>query len=392
MNTFHNIFESWLISTIGISADSAAWLERLIIIAIILLISFSLQYICDKIFTPIIIKVTQKTKVTWDDYVFNPKLLHQFNKIIPAVAIYVMLPLAFGDMPFLFNLLLKINSIYILVMVIKLITVFISNLYAIKEEKKSEGLTSMKGAYQMVKLIIIFLGVIGIVSILLDKSPVALFAGLGAAATVLMLVFKDTIVGLVSGVQLTANDMLKKGDWISMPQYNCDGTVIEVSLTTVKVRNFDNTISTIPPYSLVSESFVNWRGMKESAGRRVRRSIPIDMHSISFCTAEQTEKLIAGGYIRKEDASQNLVNLKAFRQHMENYLRNLQQANKNLDLMVRELQPSEDGIPVEFYFFSTTKDWIPYEHLQADITDYAMAVLPQFGLRICQRYCPVSEK
>ena len=220
-----------------------------------------------------------------------------------------------------------------------------------------------------------------------------------------MLVFKDSIMGLVSGVQLSANDMLRPGDWITMPKYNADGTVIEVTLNTVKVRNFDNTIITIPPYALVSDSFQNWRGMRESGGRRVKRSVNLDVNSVCFCTPEMLERykkiVILKEYIEQTEQKVqqynqqgiddsvpvngvHQTNLGVFRAYLELYLKNLPVVNSDLTYMVRQLQPTEKGIPLEVYFFSREKDWVPYEKIQADVFDHIFAVVPYFGLKVFQ--------
>ena len=279
---------------------------------------------------------------------------------------------------------MKISQVYIIATTLKLICVFLSALYELSNQHEQLKDRPLKGVYQMLKIIAIFVGTIGIISVLIDKSPIALFAGLGAAATVLMLVFKDTIVGLVAGVQLSANDMLRPGDWIVMEKSGANGVVTEVTLTTIKVRNWDNTITTIPPYTLVSDSFQNWRGMQESDGRRIKRSINIDMRSVRFCTPEELKNYVANGWITPEEATPETINLGVFRKYLENYLRQHPLVNTNMTLMVRQLQPTPQGLPIELYFFSANKNWVPYEQLQADIFDYVLAVLPQFGLRIFQ--------
>ena len=208
----------------------------------------------------------------------------------------------------------------------------------------------------------------------------------GASAAILMLVFKDTIMGLVAGVQLSAYDMLRPGDWISMPKYGADGIVQEVTLNTVKVQNWDNTITTIPPYALVSDSFQNWRGMRESGGRRIKRSLHIDMNSIRFCTADEMDYFAAQGWISEaEKAGGQIVNLHVFCHYIERYLRSLQEVNTGMTLMVRQLQPLPEGLPVELYFFTTHKDWIPYERLQAKVFEHLFAVIGTFGLRVYQK-------
>ena len=251
-----------------------------------------------------------------------------------------------------------------------------------------------------------FIGVIVILGKLINQDPLALLAGLGAVATVLMLVFKDSIVGFVSGVQLTTNQMLKVGDWIKVPKHGADGVVIEVSLVAVKVRNWDNTITTVPPYALVSDSFENWNAMRESGGRRVKRSIFIDMDTIRILRPNELEywhrepmlksffqpdcDLRASGENPSLGSDDDplpagcLTNLTLYRAYAEAYLRSLPVVNASLHCMVRHLQPTDHGLPLEVYFFSRRKEWVPYEHVQADVFEYLIALLSQFGLRAFQ--------
>jgi miniconductance mechanosensitive channel len=200
-----------------------------------------------------------------------------------------------------------------------------------------------------------------------------------------MLVFKDTIVGLVAGVQLSANDMLRPGDWITVAKAGADGIVEEVTLTTIKIRNYDNTITTVPPYTLVSESFQNWRGMQQSEGRRIKRSLFINLQSIRFATLEEQQAWTEKGWMKAEEVKEGAINLTIFRTYLERYLRDLPLVNGEMTMMVRHLQPTAEGLPLELYFFSRNKNWIPFEHLQADVFDYVLAVLPSFGLRVYQR-------
>ena len=211
-----------------------------------------------------------------------------------------------------------------------------------------------------------------------------LLAGLGASAAVLMLVFKDSIMGLVAGIQLSANDMLRPGDWICMPKHGADGNVIDVTLTTVKVQNWDKTIITIPPYALVSDSFQNWRGMQSCGGRRIKRSIFIDMNSIKFCDEKLLQELIKRGIIKEEEGRMDKVNLTLFREWLENWLTNHPDVNKDMIIMVRQLQPTALGLPLELYFFFNGIMWVPYEHTQSDIFEYVFAILPLFGLKVFQ--------
>lgn len=373
-----------LLTQYGLGQESISITQRIIWIAVILLIAYLTDLICRKVIVPTIKKIVATTKATWDDYLFSNKVLDSVCHIIPSIVIYILLPFAFYDVPSWLSFLMKISQVYIIATTLKLICVFLSALYELSNQHEQLKDRPLKGVYQMLKIIAIFVGTIGIISVLIDKSPIALFAGLGAAATVLMLVFKDTIVGLVAGVQLSANDMLRPGDWIVMEKSGANGVVTEVTLTTIKVRNWDNTITTIPPYTLVSDSFQNWRGMQESDGRRIKRSINIDMRSVRFCTPEELKNYVANGWITPEEATPETINLGVFRKYLENYLRQHPLVNTNMTLMVRQLQPTPQGLPIELYFFSANKNWVPYEQLQADIFDYVLAVLPQFGLRIFQ--------
>ena len=373
-----------LLTQYGLGQESISITQRIIWIAVILLIAYLTDLICRKVIVPAIKKVVATTKATWDDYLFSHKVLDSVCHIIPSIVIYILLPFAFYDVPSWLSFLMKISQVYIIATTLKLICVFLSALYELSNQHEQLKDRPLKGVYQMLKIIAIFVGTIGIISVLIDKSPIALFAGLGAAATVLMLVFKDTIVGLVAGVQLSANDMLRPGDWIVMEKSGANGVVTEVTLTTIKVRNWDNTITTIPPYTLVSDSFQNWRGMQESDGRRIKRSINIDMRSVRFCAPEELKNYVANGWITPEEATPETITLGVFRKYLENYLRQHPLVNTNMTLMVRQLQPTPQGLPIELYFFSANKNWVPYEQLQADIFDYVLAVLPQFGLRIFQ--------
>jgi miniconductance mechanosensitive channel len=279
----------------------------------------------------------------------------------------------------------KICYIYIVIAAMKLICSFISSLYTLSNEHEKLKEHTLKGFYQMLKLVVVCVGVIIIIATLIDKSPLAILTGLGAGAAILMLVFQDMIKGLVAGVQLTANDMLRPGDWITVPKYGADGDVIDVSLTTVKVRNWDKTITTVPPYALVNDSFQNWRGMFDIGGRRVKRSINIDMHSIRFCTAEEMSRYRQQPWMEGfEETGSQEVNLYVFRKYVEYYLRHHPKVNQELLLIVRQLQPTADGLPLELYFFSADTMWVKYEALQSEVFDHVLAVIHDFDLRVFQ--------
>ena len=314
-------------------------------------------------------------------------MMKAFSRMIPPIILYALLPFAFGKSPQLLNFLLKICLIYLDIVSILLIGTFLNSLYNISSEHEKLRNRPLKGIYQMIKLITITIGIIILISILMDQDPTSILAGLGASAAVLMLIFKDSILGLVAGVQLSANDMLRPGDWITMPKYGADGDVLEVSLTTVKVRNFDKTITTIPPYALVSDSFQNWRGMRETGGRRIKRSIFIDMTTVHFCSEREKEMFASRGWIDEAQAKPEtqVVNLYVFRNYLQNYLKEHPRTHKELMIMVRQMQPTSEGLPLEIYCFSNTTVWPEYEQIQGEIFDHILAVIPEFGLRIFQR-------
>lgn len=360
-------------------------LARPIAIVLILLFSWLLDLLCRRVIIPAVKKVVDKTKADWDDILFSNAVVGRLCHIVPAAVINGLLPLAFFDKPLIFSALTKVTEIYLIIAILRFLLSLVRSLYLISENKGADRNRPMKGVFQMIQVIVICVGVILVFSVLFGKSPVDLLVGLGAAATVLMLIFKDTIVGLVSGVQLSANDMLRKGDWIAMPKHGVDGRVEEVNLTTVKVRNWDKTIYTIPPYTLVSESFQNWRGMEaDSQGRRVKRHLKLDMNSVRFCTPDELRKYSKEGLVSDEEMQSGVANSTVFRRYLMRYLANLPMVNSDMTLMVRQLQPTEYGLPIELYFFTASKVWAKHETDQADIFDYIIAVLPKFGLKVFQ--------
>ena len=357
-----------------------------IVIVAVLLLAWIADVVCRKGVVPLVRKVVSKTYVTWDDVLLSDRVLDSMCHIVPAIVIYNLLPTAFFDKPLVLDVLTKLAEIYLVVMFLRLLLCFARSLYLITESRDKGSNRPLKGIYQMVQVLVVCVGVILVFSILFGKSPLDLLVGLGAAATVLMLIFKDTIVGLVSGVQLSANDMLRKGDWIALPKHGVDGRVEEVNLTTVKVRNWDKTIYTIPPYTLVSESFQNWRGMEQdSAGRRVKRHLRLDMSSVRFCTKEELLRYRDEGLLTDAEAAEGGVsNSTVFRRYLMKHLKMRKDVNADMTLMVRQLQPTEYGLPLELYFFTASKVWTEHETVQADIFDYVIASVPRFGLRVFQ--------
>lgn len=375
------------LSDMGIDKENLSWSTRLTLVALILLISYIMTKLFRHLVIPAVHKITSRTKATWDDYLFNEKMMTSFCRMIPPIMFYLLLPFVFNNVPQVLDILLKGCLIYLVITTLMLVNSFLNSLYEISNEHETLRNRPLKGIYQMINLVAIGIGIILIISILIDQNAATILAGLGASAAVLMLIFKDSILGLVAGVQLSANDMLRPGDWITMPKYGADGDVLEVSLTTVKVRNFDKTITTIPPYALVSDSFQNWRGMRETGGRRIKRSIFIDMTTVHFCSEREKEMFASRGWIDEAQAKPEtqVVNLYVFRNYLQNYLREHPRTHKELMIMVRQMQPTSEGLPLEIYCFSNTTVWPEYEQIQGEIFDHILAVIPEFGLRIFQR-------
>ena len=375
------------LSDMGIDKENLSWSTRLTLVALILLISYIMTKLFRHLVIPAVHKITSRTKATWDDYLFNEKMMTSFCRMIPPIMFYLLLPFVFNNVPQVLDILLKGCLIYLVITTLMLVNSFLNSLYEISNEHETLRNRPLKGIYQMINLVAIGIGIILIISILIDQNAATILAGLGASAAVLMLIFKDSILGLVAGVQLSANDMLRPGDWITMPKYGADGDVLEVSLTTVKVRNFDKTITTIPPYALVSDSFQNWRGMRETGGRRIKRSIFIDMTTVHFCSEKEKIMFASRGWIDEAQAKPEtqVVNLYVFRNYLQNYLREHPRTHKELMIMVRQMQPTSEGLPLEIYCFSNTTVWLEYEQIQGEIFDHILAVIPEFGLRIFQR-------
>lgn len=374
----------WL-QQLGVAEGGLLVVQRVVVIMGILLIAYVLDLICRKVVMPGVRKVTAKTQSTWDDYLLSDEVMINVCHLIPPIVVYVLIPFAFPYEPNFLSLILKICTIYITVVVMKLICAFLTSLYTISSEHEKLKNHSMKGFYQMLKLIVVCIGVIIIISELISKDPIAILTGLGAGTAILMLVFQDTIKGLVAGIQLTANDMVRPGDWITMPKYGADGDVMEVSLTTVKVRNWDKTITTVPPYALVNDSFQNWRGMFDIGGRRVKRSIHIDMNTVRFCTEEELAHFKQQPWMEGfEETGKEEVNLYLFRHYLDYYLRHHPKVNQDMIMLVRQLQPTEHGMPIELYFFSANTAWVKYEALQAEVFDHVLATVHRFGLKVFQ--------
>ena len=306
--------------------------------------------------------------------------------LIPGIIAYYLLNAGIIQNGHIVNICSRLTLVYLIVITIMIASSFLVGFEELYSRSGKNKARPLKGLVQAVMIVLYFIGGIITVSILIDKSPAALLTGLGASAAVLMLIFKDSILGFVAGVQLSKNDMVRIGDWIQMPDSSANGTVEEITLNTVKVRNWDNTITTIPPYTLISSPFKNWRGMQESGGRRVDKTINIDITTIKVLTQEMVDDLLGriplmSGY-RDEDASP--TNSKLYRVYITRYIRQHPAVAANLDMIIAQRQAGQFGLPVEVYFFLKEKTWAEYERIQSDIFDHLLAKASDFGLKLYQ--------
>lgn len=309
-----------------------------------------------------------KSKNKWDDIILEKKVLQQIVGIVPGIIVYAFAP-AF---PAYESWIQRIASVYIVIIVLFAVHKLLNAIDDIYRKSQGEKARPIKGYLQVIEIIMFIIGIILIISFIINRSPWIMLSGIGAATAIGSLIFKDSILGLVASVQLTANDMVKLGDWIEMPSFGADGDVIDITLHTVKVQNWNKTISTIPTQALINQSFKNWSGMQESGGRRIKRHIYIDMNSIRFCTEEMLERFSKNPSLKeymdnkKKDNGQ-LTNLGVFRAYLIEYLKNHPKLNKKMTMMVRQLQPTEKGLPIELYVFTDGTAWVNYEMIQWDI-------------------------
>ena len=371
----------------GIDPTVADRFDETIIAVLMIAIAIGLNYLCQAILIGGMKRYTRRKPHLWNTLLMKRKVFHNLIHTVPAFLVYSLLPMAFIRGKDLLLISQKACAVYIifsLLLAINGILLMIMDIYDGKESMKNRP---MKGFIQVLQVLLFFVGGIIIIAIIVNKSPASLFAGLGASAAILMLVFKDSILGFVAGIQLSANDMVRPGDWITLPSGAANGTVQEITLNTVKIQNFDNTISTIPPYTLVSASFQNWRGMVESGGRRVMKSIFLDLNTIKFCTPDmlntfRKEIPLLADY--KPDEGVTPTNSQMFRVYVEKYLTSLPVVNTDLDLIISQLQSTEYGVPIQIYFFSRNKIWKEYERIQSDIFDHFFAMVPKFELKVYQ--------
>ena len=391
----------WLMD-LGLGEGAAGVLNWIGLALMVAFVAWVSNFAVKRIILAVLSFVVKQSNTLWDDALLEHRVFTRLSHLAPSLVIYFtanLLQPATG-------LIQRLSLVYMIGMALFVLFAFMNAAEHIYSSYPSSKNRPIKSYVQIAKIILsIFLGVMAL-AVLLDRSPWLLLSGLGAMTAVLLLLFKDAILGLVASVQLASNDMVAIGDWIAMPKYGADGDVVDVTLHTVKVQNWDKTITTIPAYALVSDSFTNWRGMSESGGRRIKRSINLDMNSVRFCTPKELDRYEKFQFItdyvqdmrqqvaaynaeHQVDGSElvngrNMTNLGTFRAYMVAYLKAHPKVHPKLTLLVRHLQPTEHGIPIEIYVFSNDQNWVNYENIQADIFDHMLAVIPEFGLRVFQ--------
>ncbi|QQX80213.1 mechanosensitive ion channel [Shewanella sp. KX20019] len=394
----------WLASA-GIDSQPADGVSTSILVLACFIVAFIGYVVVKRGVVSTMNMVIQRSRVTWDDIFMRYRVLEKMAKLVPALILNIILPLALTEHAVLASLADRLLDVTIIILFVRAVYSGLDAANEIADVNLVSRRLPIKSFVQLFKLFMFFVAIIISISVLADQSPVYFLSGLGVATGLVMLVFRDTILGFVAGIQLAANRMVSPTDWIQMDKYGADGAVEEVSLTTVKVRNWDQTITMIPAYALVSDAFKNWRGMSESGGRRIKRSVQIDIGSIGFLSEEDKLRLAKINHLKPYFAtkaqelgsfnaqvvdadmpvnSRHLTNVGTFRAYMLAYLKQHEQLHKDMTLMVRQLAPTSSGVPIEIYIFTNDTRWTVYEDIQADIFDHVFAILPEFGLRVFQ--------
>jgi miniconductance mechanosensitive channel len=388
------ILQQW-----GLGAQQAQVINIAFGVFFILFLAFLSDVVTRRIIVLVIVRLVARTKNIWDDILLEKKVFNRLSHLAPAIVLWHSVGYVLVKYPVLMSITQRVLTVYMIVVIVMALNAFLKGLNEIYQTLPNAQGRSIKGYIQVAQIIFISLAIILVISTLTGTSPKVLLTGLGALAAVLMLVFKDTILGLVAGIQLSANDMLRIGDWITMSKYGADGNVIEITLNTVKVRNFDKTITMLPTYALVSDSFINWRGTEETGARRFKKYLNINMKSVKFCDGELLSRLrgiksikeFTDRHLKKERKEGEVMlhdgeitNLTLFRKYIVGILRTHAGLNQKLPMVVRQLQPAEVGIPIEIIAFCKGTDALVFEEIQSDLFDHLLAVLPEFELSIFQ--------
>ena len=391
---------------LGISRAAAVSLERLLVVVVLLVGAVLADFVARKLLVRFLHGFFERTRVTWDDRIAERGVLLRLSRVAPALVFYAGAALVAPELPWVVEAIRRATTAWIILVAAFTVDSLIDVFYDIYRESGAETRRPIKGLLQLGKVILVIVAGVVVLTTLFNQSPFGVLGGIGAMSAVLMLVFRDSILGLVSGIQLSANNMVRIGDWIEMPKYDADGDVIDITLQSIKVQNWDKTITTIPIYALVSDSFRNWRGMSESGGRRIKRAVNIDMQSVKFITPAMLERFKRYSRIRDylqtrqaeieaynqehnidlEDSvsGRRMTNLGVFRAYVTALLESHPLIRKDMTFLVRQLAPGPTGIPIEIFVFSSDQRWSYYEGIQADIFDHLLAVIPEFELRVYQ--------
>lgn len=379
------IFVENVILSLGVHGHAVPVLRHVLLTVVALLLALVAELICRYVFVPLILKIVKRTEAKWDDVIFDYKVLKVACRIVPALVIWKLMPLVFYQIPIVQEALARLTAVYLTIATTQLAVGIINRLRYLNTKPGNSTSQYLKSFCGVLKILTIFIAAIVVVGILINRSPMNLLAGLGATSAILMLVFKDTIDGLVAGVRLTSNEMIHIGDWITLTDGSIDGTVQDITLTTVKVKQGDNSIATVSPQTLVNGSFLNWKDMLEGGGRRVKKVVYFDVRSIRIADDDLKKNLLAKGYVKEEDLKGDVINIGLFRHYMEHYLSKREDVNPKMTLLLRQLDATQAGVPIEFYFFLSNKDWVPYEHSTSDILEHVYAYAHEFGLKIYQQ-------
>lgn len=396
--------DNWLVNNLGVEPHIALYLKFAVLVVSLFIICYLAWYLTKRVIVNVIHKIFLKTKVTWDDEFVHQGVFNKFAHIVPAIIVNIAAPYVFGDFVDLIPAVMLITDIYIIAVIVWSINSVITSATRILSGTALFKDKPMGSYSQLVKVIVFLIGGVLIFSLLLGQSPLAFLGAMGAATAVILLIFKDAILGFVASIQMSVYDMIRVGDWVSMPKYDADGDVIAINLTTVMVQNWDKTISTVPAYAFISDSFKNWRGMSESGGRRIKRAVRIKISSIKFCDQEMVTRFkkyqLIKDYVESRQKEideynskhgadktelingRHMTNIGVFRHYAQNYLLTNPKLNHEMTTMVRQLEPTEKGLPIEIYCFSADKAWVNYEGIMSDIFDHLLAAIPAFELEV----------
>jgi small-conductance mechanosensitive channel len=385
--------DALLIDKLHINPDIAEPANTALLIVAMLLVAIGTNWLIQSLFRWFTKRSKRLARSKWHHFLVKRKLGHHLLLLLPGLILYILPYIAFGTNTELIRTLHRFDIAYILIVLIMIINALMFGFLDFYMTTDKNRIRPLQGLIQGLQVILYFVGAIIIIAVLIDKSPTVLLTGLGASAAVLMLIFKDSILGFVAGVQLAQNDMIKLGDWIQMPDGSANGNVEEITLNTVKVRNWDNTLSMIPPYTLVTTPFKNWRGMTESGGRRADKCIYLDVNTLEIYSPDMIGDIMKAvpaleAPIRQKQAegsSEISTNVGIYRLYIETYLRTHPYVNPGLDIIVTQKEATAYGLPIEVYFFTKEKAWAEYERQQSDIFDHLLTIVPEFGLKLYQR-------